>query len=153
MKKTFFPYLFLATFVLLIFWPATHFEFINFDDNVYVTANPHVLSGLNRENIQWAFTTNLGGHWHPLTWLSLQLDSTLFGINPKAFHLENILIHTLNTLLLSYLLFRFFKNPLLACLLAALFAIHPLRIESVVWITERKDVCSLFLGTHDTLFV
>ncbi len=137
---------FMVVLVGVVFFRAIYFDFINFDDNVYVTANPHVSSGLSWANTLWAFTTTTGGHWHPLTWLSHQLDSQLFGLNSGAHHTVNLLFHLLNTILLFFLLYRLFGNLVLAWWMAALFSLHPLRIESVAWVSERKDVLSLFFG-------
>jgi len=120
-------------------------DFINFDDPFYVTENPHVLNGLDGWDIAWAFRTMQEDHWHPLTWLSLQLDATLFG--PKeawGFHLHNLLLHLANVLLLYAVLFLMTKKPWPSFWVAALFAVHPLHVESVAWVTERKDVLSTF---------
>lgn len=125
---------------------AAHFDFINFDDNIYVTQNPPVSSGMSFENLQWAFSTHRGGHWHPLTWLSHQFDCHVFGLNPGAMHAINILFHILNVSLFFLLLNRLVGNALLAFFCALFFALHPLRLESVIWISERKDVLSLFWG-------
>lgn len=140
------PVFVLIAIVIFTFWPAVHFDFLNFDDNVYVTDNYFVKTGLTWNNIHWAFTHSHGGHWHPLSWMSHQLDCTLFGLNPLPPHLINILIHALNTSLLFLLLTLLFNTPILAFTLSLLFAIHPLRIESVAWVTERKDVLSLCFG-------
>ncbi len=136
----------LAISVFLSFKTALHFDFINLDDPIYVTENPHVLTGLNSENISWAFTTHHGGHWHPLTWLSYQLDCHRFGAQVSVLHRTNILFHMVNACLFFLILLKLFKSSFLAFLFALLFAIHPLRLESVVWISERKDVLSLFFG-------
>ena len=96
--------LFLAAVTLIVFWPVTRCEFINYDDPDYFTSNPHVLSGLKADNVAWAFTTGRAGNWHPLTWLSLMLDAELSGKNPTGPHLTNLLFHTLNTVLLFLLL-------------------------------------------------
>jgi tetratricopeptide (TPR) repeat protein len=126
--------------VLAVFWQAASFGFISFDDPVYVTRNPHVTSGLSLESVKWAFTTFYGAYWHPLTWLSLMFDAELFGTDPRGFHRVNIAIHGLGTVLLFLFLYRATGSPWRSAIAAALFAIHPLRVESVVWITERKDV-------------
>ncbi len=103
-------------------------------------------TGLSWENFKWAFSQTESGHWHPLTWLSHQLDCQVFGLNPAYHHLENILWHTLNTLLVFWILIKLFADWKTAWLISALFALHPLRIESVAWVTERKDVLSVFFG-------
>ncbi|MBP9838861.1 MAG: hypothetical protein KBC84_09120, partial [Proteobacteria bacterium] len=96
--------LLLASAIFLIYYPTAHYSFINFDDNAYITDNPHVQSGLTYENIKWAFTGSRVGHWHPLSWISHMLDVEIFGINPGLTHLENVGFHILNVILLFYLL-------------------------------------------------
>ncbi|MBN2374474.1 tetratricopeptide repeat protein, partial [bacterium] len=120
--------------------------FINLDDNVYVSGNNYVKKGLTWEGIVWAFTKpNDAGLWIPLTWLSLMLDSHFFGLNAGGYHLTNLLIHMINVSLLFLLLERLTGALWQSAFVAALFAIHPLRVESVAWVTERKDVlCALF---------
>lgn len=122
------------------------FDFLNFDDPVYITKNPYVLGGLNWNNIKWAFSTAHGGHYHPLTWIFHQLDVSLFGLNAGSHHGINLLIHTLNLgLFFIWLKQLQFKSwGILAAVL--IFAIHPYRIESVAWVTEKKDVLSSFFG-------
>jgi hypothetical protein len=121
------------------------------DDPTYILDNPYVRNGLSWATVQWAFTTTLGGFWFPLTWLSLALDSTLFGMHAWGYHLTNVLFHAMNTLLV-YALFRRLTagertGTWKACLFAAaLFAVHPQRVESVVWAVERKDVLAAFFG-------
>lgn len=120
-------------------------NFIDLDDSVYITQNPHVMTGLTSENIAWAFTTNHANFWHPLTWLSLQLDATWFGTESAwGFHLVNLLLHLANVLLLYRVLAFITDRATLSCWVAALFAVHPLHVESVAWATERKDVLSTF---------
>ncbi len=132
--------------ISLLLKSAMHFDYLNFDDDHYVTNNSHVNTGLSLQNFYWAFTNFEAGHWHPLTWLSHQLDVSLFGLQPAPSHVLNILLHCLNALLVFLLLVRLFRNPFLCFFCALLFAIHPLRLESVIWISERKDVLSLFFG-------
>jgi len=146
-KAFVFLYLFLlAAGIFLCLKTALDFDFINLDDPIYVTENPHVITGLNSENISWAFTTHHGGHWHPVTWLSYQFDCHGFGAQARALHRTNIVFHILNACLVFLILFKLFDSSFLAFLFSLLFAIHPLRLESVVWISERKDVLSLFFG-------
>ena len=122
------------------------FEFLNYDDPLYVTANPHVQHGLSVEGVRWAFTTFTAANWHPLTWISLMLDASIGGPGPRVFHLTNLILHLANVLLLFFLLDRMTGRPRASAVTAALFAIHPLHVESVAWIAERKDVLStLFL--------
>ncbi len=135
----------LALLTLLIYSPTFHYSFVNFDDPSYVSKNPHVQSGLSADNIRWAFTTFACSSWHPLTWLSLQLDAELFGgQNAGAFHRTNVLLHTANTLLLLLVLVRLTGQMGRSAMVAALFALHPLRVEAVAWVTARKDVLSTF---------
>ena len=118
--------------------------FINFDDYGYVYGNVHVTSGLTWENVAWAFTTTHMANWHPLTWLSHMLDSQLFGLDAGAHHLTSLLLHVANTLLLFLILLRATGSFSRSGFAAALFALHPLHVESVAWVSERKDVLSTF---------
>jgi protein O-mannosyl-transferase len=126
--------------------------FLSFDDKRYVSENPFVPNGLSRENVRWAFSAGLFfqtpfiDYWQPMTTLSHMLDVALFGLNPAAHHLMNLLFHTLNVLLLFGLLFRLTGARLKSCLVATLFAIHPIHVEVVAWITARKDLLSLFFA-------
>ena len=124
------------------FWQVRHHEFIDFDDDLYVWANPYVRAGVNSESLGWAFTATEGGNWHPLTWLSHMVDCHLFGLNPGAHHLINVLFHAANTVLLFLVLRRMTRTLWRSAAVAALFAFHPLHVESVAWISERKDVLS-----------
>ncbi len=144
MKNKLFVSLMLILSTLLIYYQAVHCGFINFDDNGYVYENTYVSSGLNLTSVRWAFTTMEMGNWHPVTWLSYLLDSQLFGADPAAFHVSSIIIHILNTLLLFLLLCRLTGAIWENAFIAALFALHPLHVESVAWIAERKDVLSGF---------
>jgi cytochrome c-type biogenesis protein CcmH/NrfG len=132
----------LALLTIGLYWRALHYPFITYDDRLYVSENPHVLSGLAWSNIVWAFTTWHTGNWHPLTWLSLMLDAQLFGKNAGAYHLTNILLHAANAVLLFVVLQQFTKSTWCSAFVAALFAVHPMHVESVAWISERKDVLS-----------
>jgi hypothetical protein len=137
----------LFTATLAIFWPVTKCDFINYDDPDYFTANPHVLSGLKADNITWAFTTGQTGNWHPLAWLSLMLDVELYGKNnPAGPHLTNLLVHGFNVVLLFLLLGKSTGADFTSAFVTALFAWHPLHVESVAWVSERKDVLSTFFG-------
>jgi Flp pilus assembly protein TadD len=130
---------------VLVYAPVANHEFVNFDDNLYVTENRRVLDGITPGGLRWAVTSLENANWHPLTWASHMLDVQLFGPRPGAHHLVNAALHAANALLLLYLLQGMtgaFWRPLLA---AALFALHPLRVESVAWVSERKDVLSAFL--------
>jgi lipoprotein NlpI len=136
--------LLLAAITLGIFWQTATHEFINFDDDLYVTENYYVKMGLTRESISWAFTTFHAANWHPLTWLSHMADIELYGLNPKGHHLTNVFLHTANALLLFSLLAKITGSLSRSFLVANLFALHPLHVESVAWIAERKDVLSAF---------
>jgi tetratricopeptide (TPR) repeat protein len=127
---------------LLVFWQVRNFDFAKYDDNIYVYENPHVLKGLTPDGIIWAFTTDCSAHWHPLTWLSLMLDCQLFGANPGRMHLMNVILHLVNTLLLFAILKKMTGALWPSAFVAAAFALHPMHVESVAWITERKDVLS-----------
>jgi tetratricopeptide (TPR) repeat protein len=127
---------------LASFWPVLHNDFINFDDPPYVTANPHVTSGLSWGNVVWAFQSNVAANWHPLTWLSHMLDVQLFGLRAGWHHLMSLLLHIANALLLFSVLRRMTGAEWRGALVAALFAVHPLHVESVAWVAERKDVLS-----------
>lgn len=132
----------LSALVLAIYWQATGFGFINLDDNQYVYENPAVRSGFSWETVKWAFTAFYSANWHPVTWLSHMLDFRLFGLNAGGHHAVNIIIHLINSALV-FVVFRrmtgcFWKSAIVA----ALFAVHPAHVESVAWVSERKDVLS-----------
>lgn len=122
---------------------ATH-GYIAYDDDRYVYENPWVKAGLTGPNLAWAFTTFFYANWHPLTWISYMLDAGIFGLNPGAGHMVNLAFHIGSTLLLFLALYRMTGHPWRCALVAGLFALHPLRVESVAWISERKDVLSTF---------
>jgi tetratricopeptide (TPR) repeat protein len=136
----------LAALTWIVFWQVRHFEFVNLDDGVYVADNPFVSTGLSRENVVWACTTSATSNWHPLTWLSLMLDVQLSGLNSGALHLTNLFLHTANVLLLFGVLRLLTGSLWRSALVSAMFAIHPLHVESVAWVSERKDVLSTFFG-------
>jgi protein O-mannosyl-transferase len=127
---------------IALYWPVTGYDFINVDDPDYVAANPHVLGGLTWENICWAFTSQGIGLWHPLTWISHMLDCECFGLRPGLHHLTSLLIHAANTALLFVVLRTMTGALWRSAAVAALFALHPLHVESVAWVAERKDVLS-----------
>ena len=136
--------LFLVLATLTVYGGLRYHHFINFDDPLYVTDNPPVQGGLTLAGLVWAFTTRHAGFWIPLTWLSFMVDSQLFGLHPGGFLLTNLLLHLANTLLLFFWLLRTTRALGPSFLVAALFALHPLHVESVAWATERKDVLSTF---------
>jgi tetratricopeptide (TPR) repeat protein len=141
----------LAAIACAVFWPAVHGEFLSYDDPDYVTGNPHVRQGLNAEDAARAFTTFQVANWHPLTWLSLQIDGTLWKTSagepdPRGYHLTNVLLHAANAALLFLALRSLTGEAWRSAAAALFFAVHPLRAESVAWVAERKDVLSLFFG-------
>ena len=142
----------LTVITIAVFCRIAKFDFITYDDPSYVTANPQVQAGLSVKNIVWAFTTSHACNWHPLTWLSLMLDCQLFGVNPHWLHLTNLLFHTANMVLLFILLLRITSALWSSAFVAAAFAIHPLHIQSVAWVAERKDVLSALLWLLTMLF-
>lgn len=138
--------LLLALTTLLVYLPAARDGFINFDDQTYVTENSVVQNGLTWAGIKWAFITGHGSNWHPVTWLSHMTDCELFGLNPGGHHLVSVLFHAANAALLFGLWFRLTGRLWPAAFVAALFAWHPLHVESVAWVAERKDVLSTFFA-------
>ena len=144
-------YIAVALFVVtvLLYLRVVGFDFITFDDSLYVFSNRHVVTGLEWQNVQWAFSAESAGesaNWHPLTWLSLMPDVELFGITPAGFHGTNVLLHAVNVALLFGVLCRLTGHSLRSACVAGIFAVHPLHVESVVWVAERKDVLSTFWG-------
>jgi protein O-mannosyl-transferase len=140
----------LATIVALatlaLYAQVARHGFLHYDDNLYVTENPRVLAGLSWGAVRWAFTTFQASNWHPLTWLSHLLDVQLFGPEPGAHHLVNAALHAVNAAVLLLVLTALTGAPGRSALVAALFAVHPLHVESVAWISERKDVLSTLFG-------
>ncbi len=134
--------LFLVLAVWAVFGQTLHHDFVNYDDTAYVYENRHVLTGLTPENLSWALTAVHMGNWHPLVWLSFMIDYELHGLKAGLFHLTNVLLHIANTLLLLVVLRRMGGGIWRSLFVAALFALHPLHVESVAWVTERKDVLS-----------
>ena len=133
---------FLVVMILAVYWRLLSHDFINFDTALHVTENPHVQAGLTKNSIVWAFTSFHANFWIPLTWLSHMLDCQLFGLNPGMHHLTNLLFHFANSVLLFLLLGRMTGALWRSAFVAALFALHPLHVESVAWVAERKDVLS-----------
>ena len=132
----------LALATIILYWPATRCGFTNYDDPVYVTENLPVQSGLTVESVKWAFMNPVSANWHPVTMLSHMLDCQLFGLNPWGHHLTSLMLHALNTVLVFLLLRRLTGALWRSALVAALFGLHPLHVESVAWVAERKDVLS-----------
>jgi len=123
-----------------VYAPVRHYDFVLWDDPTYVSENPRVAAGLTLQGVSWAFTTGLMGNWHPVTWLSHMLDVHFYGLNAGGHHLTNLLLHIANTLLLFGLLHRMTGALGRSAFVAGLFAVHPLHVESVAWVSERKDV-------------
>ncbi len=134
----------LALINLAVYLQVLSHDFIDFDDDLYVTKNTNVQAGLTWQGIKWAFTTNQAYNWHPLTWISHMLDCQLYGLNPAGHHLTNVIFHIANTLFLFLVFKRMTGNLWRSAFVAALFALHPLHVESVAWVSERKDVLSTF---------
>lgn len=142
MRTRYLIILLLIVATLAVYWRTGDNGFVNYDDNRYVTANPHVLTGLALDNVRWAFTATAASNWHPLTWLSHMADCQLYGLNPRGHHLMSVLFHIANTVLLFLVLGRMTGALWRSAFVAALFALHPLHVESVAWVAERKDVLS-----------
>lgn len=132
--------------IALIYWQVQEFKFVYYDDNEYVTEKAHVMAGVTWPGIKWALGATEAGFWHPLTWLSLMLDRELFNNNPGGFHWTNVIFHISNTLLIYFVLRAATAAPLRSAFVALLFAIHPLHVESVAWVSQRKDLLSTFFG-------
>jgi len=130
--------------IFAVYWKVPNFDFIVFDDGQYVTENHHVKEGLTLKSITWAFTIIHASYWIPLTWLSHMLDCQFYGMNPGGHHLTNLLFHIANTLLLFFVFRKMTDSLWQSGFVAALFALHPLHVESVAWVSERKDVLSTF---------
>ena len=142
-QKTFFICMALALVTVTAYWPVLAADFVNFDDDTYITSNQHVLDGLTLNGAKWAFSMDgYAANFHPLTWLSHMLDCELFGTNAGLHHLTNLIIHTLSTVILLLVLNSMTGRIWASAFVAAAFAIHPLHVESVAWIAERKDVLS-----------
>jgi Tfp pilus assembly protein PilF len=136
--------LFLVVTTLAVYWQVLDNDFVNYDDDKYVTENAHVNKGVTFDSLTWAFTSSHASNWHPLTWISHMIDCQLYGLNPRGHHLTSLLFHVANTLLLLLILARMTGALWQSSFVAALFAIHPLHVESVAWVAERKDVLSTF---------
>src|ERR1051325_2586439 len=126
--------------------PIFRADFVNYDDQRYVTENSVVKNGLTWKGIAWSFSTGRMGSWHPLTWLGHMTDVQLFGLNPVAHHAVNVGLHTVNSLLLFLLFYQLTGAIWRSAFVAAVFALHTLHVESVAWVAERKDVLSGFFG-------
>ncbi len=127
-----------------VFWPVLNSDFVNYDDLGYITNNQNIHHGITAESLKWALTTGHSSNWHPLTWISHMLDIQLYGLKPMGHHLTNLLFHAANSVLMFLLLRRMTGAIWASAFVAALFALHPMRVESVAWVSERKDVLSTF---------
>lgn len=143
-RQTFVLGFLLVILTLALYWPATHYEFVVEDDDLYVFENPWVMNGLCLPSLKWAFTTLHAANWHPVTWISHMLDCSMYGMFPGGHHLTNVLFHGVDALLLFLLLQGLTRRVWPSFIVAALFAWHPLHVESVAWVSERKDVLSTF---------
>jgi Flp pilus assembly protein TadD len=143
-RKRLIVYLFLIVVTFAVFWQVNRYEFINLDDNIYVTLNSHIKEGITPDTASWIFNTSYGKLWNPLVWLSYMADYRLFGLKAGGYHLTNLILHILSTLLLFWLFNRMTGALWRSAFVAALFALHPMHVESVAWIAERKDVLSAF---------
>ncbi len=130
--------------LLITYSPLANNGFVLYDDPIYVTENHHVHQGLSWANLRWAFSTTRGGNWHPITWLSHQIDCAIFGLNPLGHHLMSLFIHWCNVCLLLFLLSRATKDFSSSFICALFFALHPLAVDSVAWVSERKNLLCLF---------
>lgn len=142
----------LASVVLIVYIQVIYHDFINFDDNIYVYENTDVLNGLSFKSLMWAFTAFKAGNWHPVTWLSHLIDVQMYGIHPGGHHLTSVIIHISATIILFLFLFRLTEALWQSAFVAAVFALHPQHVESVAWVSERKDVLSAFFGFLTLLF-
>lgn len=142
MRRTILICLTLVMVTFAVYWQVGNHEFLNYDDDLYIVRNVHVSKGITGANIIWAFTSVEQCNWHPLTWLSHMLDVQLYGMNPRGHHLTNVAFHSIAAVLLLLLLLRLTDRFWQSSFVAAMFALHPLHVESVAWAAERKDVLS-----------
>lgn len=145
-KKKIIIYIILVSAIFAVFWQVNQFDFISIDDDVYVTDNLHIKSGITLDGLRWAFTTRYFDLWTPLVWISYMSDYQLYGLYAGGYHLTNVILHIFSTLLLFWLFNRMTGSVWKSAFVAAFFALHPLRVESVAYVAERKDVLSLFFG-------
>lgn len=138
--------IFLILAMLAVFWQLHQYDFVNIDDDTYVTRNSYVQSGITPAGLRWAFSATDGQYWHPVTWLSLMFDYQLYGLHAGGYHVHNIIIHILSALLLFGLFNRMTGEIWKSAFVAAIFALHPLRVESVAWIAKRRDLLCIFFS-------
>lgn len=143
--------LLLVVATLALYNPVNRHPFVNYDDDRYVTGNAHIHNGVNGDTIAWAFSSTEQGNWHPLTWLSHALDYQLFHQNPAGHHFTSVLIHAANAVLLFLFLMYATRRLGPSLFVAALFALHPINVESVAWVAERKNVlCTFFFSRRSS---
>src|SRR5204862_6210407 len=130
--------------IAVVYAPVLNFGFVKYDDPQYVYANPHIMDGVTPQGISWALTAGYAANWHPLTWISHMLDIEMYGMNAGWHHLTNVLLHMASSVLLLGLLYRMTGALGRSAFVAGLFAVHPIHVESVAWVAERKDVLSTF---------
>ncbi len=145
-KQRLIIYVVLTLATLAVFWQVRFFDFVNFDDNTYIFMNDNIKAGLTLQGVRWAFSAFEADFWYPMTWLSLMLDYQLYGLNAGGYHMTNVILHVLTALLLFWLLHRMTGSVWRSAFVAAVFALHPLHVETVAWITKRKDVLCAFFG-------
>jgi protein O-mannosyl-transferase len=144
-KKKIIIYIVLTIVTLAVYWQVNQYDFVIIDDPMYITENHHIQSGFTVEGLAWAFGIRSAAFWHPLTWLSFILDYQLYGLNAGGYHITNIILHIMSVMLLFWLFIRMTGTIWPGAFVAAFFALHPLHVESVAWVTERKDVlCAFF---------
>ena len=130
----------LAAATIAVYWPVHKYDFVKYDDDVYVYNNSNIQNGITVQSVKWAFSSGYANFWHPLTWLSHILDWRLYGRNAGGHHFTNLIFHIVNTLLMFFVFKRMTKDIWPSAFVAAAFALHPLHVESVAWIAERKGV-------------
>lgn len=135
-----------------VFGQVNQYDFISLDDTIYVTQNSHLQSGITLKELHWAFSSTHGEYWHPITWLSLMLDYYLFGLNAGGYHVINVILHILSTVLLFWLFKRMTGAIWQSAFIAAVFALHPLHVECVAWVAKRRDLLSAFFGIMTLCF-
>ncbi|MFA5322019.1 MAG: hypothetical protein WC373_05040, partial [Smithella sp.] len=143
-KQKLIIYIVLTALTFAVYWQVNQFDFINFDDNIYVSENNIIQSGLTPQGFLWAFSSKYFGLWNPLVWISFMFDHQFYGLHAGGYHMTNLILHILSTLLLFWLFNRMTGALWPSAFVAAFFALHPLHVESVAWIAERKDVLSAF---------
>lgn len=151
-KYTFLVVLLLIVLTLGVYWPVQNYDFINFDDSMYIVENGYVQHGITLEGLYWAFSTKYFGLWNPLVWISFMADFELFRYNPGGYHWTNVILHIINGILLFFVLRNLTGSIWRSTFVAALFALHPINVESVAWIAERKNVLSTFFWMLTILF-